>query len=642
MSKPSDHEGEPLARDKMTTAVGSVLAFIAFLWVSGVLPRFGATLYTAQYKALFLGLLLSLIFVKYPLRKGVPRDKLPWYDVLFILGSVACCGYQVFFPSLVEEHYAYGLASNLEIILGICLLIVMLEGGRRVIGLAMPLVVLFFILHPFVGSVLPGVLYSRSFSLARVFQYLYLSADGIFGLPLHIAATIIILFVLFGSFLQATGVGKFIVDLGLSIAGRWRGGPAKVSVFTSAAFGMVSGSVSANVVVDGVITIPLMIRTGYKPYYAAAVEASTSKGGQIMPPVMGTVAFLIAEILAIPYWKVCIYSAVPAIIFFAAIFWQIDFEAGKLGMKGLPKAELPNFMRVLKDGWIYFLPILVLCVCLFVLQYRPEKSAAFAILGTILMTFFKKESRLTPNKIATAIVDGAGGTLSAGIACGLAGVIIGSTALTSFGLKLSGSMLDLAGGHLFILLLLAAVASFILGMGMSSLPCYIMVSVMLAPAVIKLGVLPIAAHLFVFWWSLLSWVTPPVAIAVYIACSIAGPEAGLWRTGLQAVKLSMVAFVLPFMFCYNPELLLIGKSGGIAITIVTAFLGVILLAGALENYLWLKTNPLQRLLLLVGGLLLILPIHSFVIPGIVIGLIPVIWQWLKMRQSRFGEPSRKG
>lgn len=626
-----------MMKDRVILVFGTVLALCALLWVSGVLfSLFNLTIYSMQYRAIFLWIVLTLIFLTRPLRKGGPKDRLPWYDTLLISASAITCGYIFLLPGLVYEHYAYGMATHLEVVLGIVLLVTLLEAGRRNIGLAMPIVVLFFIFHPLVGTFLPGALYSRAYSLPRAFHFLYLSPDGIFGLPLHVGATIITVFVLFGTFLQATGVGSFIIDLAMAIAGRWRGGPAKVSVFTSAAFGTISGSTVANVVVDGVVTIPLMKSLGYKPYYAAAVEAAASNGGQVMPPVMGAVAFIIAEVLAIPYWRICVYSAIPAILYFAAIYWQIDFEAGKLNLKGLPQDELPDFKKVLKKGWIYFLPFVFLFVALFVLLYSPEKSGAVALLGVFAMSFLKKETRLNPRKLAGAIVENAHGILTAGIACALAGVILGSVSLTGFGVKLSGLMVDISGGSLFLLLTLAALASFLLGMGMSSIPCYIMVSVMVAPAVIKLGVLPIAAHLFVFWWAIVSFVTPPVAIAVYVASSIAGSD--LWQTGIQATKLSIIAFIVPFMFCYNPELLLIGEPLKIVLTVGTAFLGIPLLAAGLEGYLWVKTNTYQRLLFIGGGLLLIVPVHSAAIPGLIAGGIAIVWQWSMRRKARYVIP----
>ena len=595
------------------------------LWVAEIFPAIHVTIYLSQYGAVFIAIVTVLIILLFPGRRGAANGRLAWYDLALILMLVVPCGYTVFFSELIFEHYSMGSASNTEVIFGFCLIIGMLETTRRVAGLGMPILVLVFVVHLFIGSHLPGILFCRAFSLGRMMHWLYLSPDAIWGMPTYIASTIIITFVMFGQFVQASGAGKFFTESTMSLVGHYRGGPAKAAVISSSLLAAVNSSAVANVATTGIVTIPLMKRVGYTPSFAGGVEAASSTGGQLTPPVMAAVAFLIAEILGIPYFRVCIYAAIPAFFYYLSIFMQVHFAALRKDLKTLSGAELPGLTRVLAKGWPYMFPILVLMFLLFVLKYPPEKCAALSLISTIPVSFLRRETAFVPNNLVNTIEMGIRSALTPLIACSLAGVIIGSLALSGLGLKLSGSLVDITGGSAFALLVLAFLACFILGMGVTPLGVYVTVAILVCPALITLGMQPIGAHLFVFWAAVTSLVTPPVALAAFAAAPIAG--ATPWDTGWQAARLSFVAYLVPFLFFYRPEILLFGSVGTIAISIILVAMGITLLAASLENYLLVRGTLLMRAACLIGGVLLVIPVLLANIAGIFICLMLAVWQW---------------
>ncbi|MGE5304943.1 MAG: TRAP transporter permease, partial [Alphaproteobacteria bacterium] len=411
--------------------------------------------------------------------------------------------------------------------------------------------------------------------------------------------------VIFGQFIQVSGAGDFFLKLGISLVGRYRGGPAKVAVIASSVFGTVSGSAVANVVVDGPITINMMKGLGYRAAFAGGVEAAASNGGQIMPPVMGAAAFLMAEILGVPYWSVALAAAVPAVLYYVALYFMLDFEAAKTGLRGLDKKNIPPFFETLKEGWFFLVPVVVLLVLIGDFGYNVAKSGLYATLVLIAVSYFKKETRLTPAKIKISLEQGALAFADLGAAAGVIGIIMSAVSLTGLGMTLSSGLIEAAGGQLWLLLILTAIASIIMGMGASTLLVYIVLAMFVAPAVVKMGVDPMAAHLFIFYFGCMSLVTPPVALAAYAAAVIA--KADFWQTGWESSRLGIVGYIVPFIFVYQPALLLHGSPGEVILAATTAVIGTIALAGAMTGYFFATISRLQRVLLFVAAITLIYP-----------------------------------
>jgi TRAP transporter 4TM/12TM fusion protein len=435
--------------------------------------------------------------------------------------------------------------------------------------------------------------------------------------------------VIFGQFIQVSGAGDFFLKLGISLVGRYRGGPAKVAVIASSVFGTVSGSAVANVVVDGPITINMMKGLGYRAAFAGGVEAAASNGGQIMPPVMGAAAFLMAEILGVPYWSVALAAAVPAVLYYVALYFMLDFEAAKTGLRGLDKKDIPPFFATLKEGWFFIVPIVVLLVMIGYFGYNVAKSGLYATLVLIAVSYLRKETRLGPAKIKTSLEQGALAFADLGAAAGVIGIIMSAVSLTGLGMTLSSGLIEASGGHLWLLLVLTAIASIIMGMGASTLLVYLVLAMFVAPAVVKMGVEPMAAHLFIFYFGCMSLVTPPVALAAYAAAVIA--KADFWETGWESSRLGIVGYIVPFIFVYQPALLLHGSTGEVILAATTAVIGTIALAGAMTGYFFGVISWLQRAMLFVAAITLIYPGWKTDLVGL--GLVLVALAVSKMVKS---------
>ncbi|HEY5572998.1 MAG TPA: TRAP transporter fused permease subunit, partial [Anaerolineales bacterium] len=405
-------------------------------------------------------------------------------------------------------------------------------------------IVLLFFFYAHYAFLFPGALYGQGVPWSRLVNYLYLDPNSLFGVALQVAATVVFSFVFFGQFLFSTGGGLYFTEGALALFGRYRGGPAKVSVVASSLFGTMSGSAVANVVVDGPITIPMMIRTGYRPEVAAAVEAVASTGGQIMPPVMGAAAFLMATFLGISYTQVALAALLPALLYYISLFIQVDLQAARYGLRGLSKEELPNFKHILSQGWLFLFPISVLVYVLFFTGLEAEVAGLYATGAVFLVSFLKKASRVTFRKLLIILEKTGESLLEIAVVSAVAGLIIGIVALTGLGFTFSRAVVSMAGGNFFLLLVLAAVAAGILGMGMTVTAAYILVVILVAPALVQLGIDPLTAHMFVFYFAVLSFLTPPVCLAVYAAAAIGGTN--LLRTAFQAMRLAIVAYVVPF------------------------------------------------------------------------------------------------
>ena len=619
----------------LVTAIAVVMCLYHLLYASGAFMALKIYIVAGPHRALCLAFVTALTFLIYPASKSSPQDKLSWYDiVILVLGLSGSC-YLAFFYKIVRYHAAYGFAQPYEIVLAIFTFLAVLEGVRRTVGWGMFYIVAFFLIHPFVCQYFPSIFHGRGYSLGRVVNQLFITNNGVFGVAMGVAASIIIIFIIFGQFLSTSGGGKFFINIAMSLLGHVRGGPAKGAIIASALFGTLSGSSAANVATTGVITIPLMKNIGYRPYFAGAVEAVASNGGQLVPPIMGAVAFLIADFLNMPYIQVCAAALLPSILYFLALFVMVDLEAVKTNLRGLPRSELPSIKKTMKEGWHFLIPLFGLIFLLAVLLYSPEKSCFWALVVLVVISMFDKESRLGPRKIIAAFEQSGRTFCMVGMACAGAGIIIGSMSLTGIGAKLSSAMVSASGGNLGILLILAALACYVLGMGSGAITCYIMLAVLVAPAMIDLGVVPIAAHLFVFYWGLTAYITPPVAIASYVAAGIAGSPP--WKTGWASMRLGIICLIIPFMFCYNPALLMQGTLWKIILSTVTSLIGAIGLGIGIQGYFLKRLTWLERILMLAGAFVLIIP--GLVTDLIGFGLISifVLWQLKTSRSTSFNE-----
>jgi TRAP transporter 4TM/12TM fusion protein len=533
----------------------------------------------------------------------------------------------VMYPTIA---YRLGVLSPERWLLGGMAILLILEATRRVVGWALVWVAVPIILYAKFAYLLPGILNSRGSSWQRIASYLYLDSSGIFGLPFDVAAGIVVAFIFFGQALYAVGGDKFLTDIALVLMGRYRGGTAKVAVVSSTLFGTVSGSAVANVVVDGAITIPMMKKSGYPPHMAAAIEAVASNGGQIMPPVMGVAAFLMAEFLNISYAEVALAAAIPACLYYIALFTQIDLEAARLGLVGMPQNEIPKLGHVMKRGSVFLVPLLVLIYALMVANWEPGKAGMAAAITAFVVGALGKETRPSPKSILTSIEETGKILLDIVVVTALAGLVIGAFQLSGLTFKFALLLVSTAGGNIVFLLLLSALVSIILGMSMPTTVVYIMLAILVGPALVQVGIPPLAAHLFFFYFGMLSLITPPDCIATYAAASIA--RADFWKSGWTGMRLGIVAYIVPFVFVFHPALLFKGAIAEIVLAIVTASIGVIFLATGVAGYLFKELGFFKRALLILAGASLIPPAsNTFWLltncAGIILGVALVTAEW---------------
>ncbi|MCJ7495882.1 MAG: TRAP transporter permease [Deltaproteobacteria bacterium] len=602
----------------------SVMA-IGILWSAFQLWTGGIEIMVAmRQRAIHLMFTEILVFLLFPMRKAWVKSRWALGVDLGLAVLSVVTGLYVFIEYEILTQ-RIGISTTADLVLGCVAVILLLESTRRVIGAVMPGIAVVFLLYAYFGQYAPDLFAHRGYDIDRIFSQMYLTTEGIYGLILGVSATFIYLFVLFGGFLNVSGGGKFFIDIAYGLFGRVRGGPAKVAVVASGLFGTISGSAAANVVGTGTFTIPLMKSIGYKAHFAGAVEAVASSGGQLMPPVMGAAAFIMAEILQISYFQVCIYAVFPALLYYFCCFMMVDLEAAKTGLKGVSREMLPKVGKILQEQGLLILPVPVLIYFLAIMQTTPMKAAFWAIITTfgllvfqaILAKFRKLGNQLPTSRklFQTGVVimrqtgeamhEGATGSLIVATACATAGIIVGVTNLTGLGLKLSAILIDLSGGSLLALLVLTMIASLILGMGLPTTACYILLAVLAAPALIKLGVLPIGAHLFVFYFGIISAITPPVAGAAYAASAIA--KAGPMRIGFTACRLGIAAFILPYLWIYGPALLLIGDPFEVIWAVITSTIGIAACAAGVQGYVFRPTRILERVTLLIAAMLLIKP-----------------------------------
>jgi len=548
-------------KSKFVAIIAIVMCIYSILFVSGILSRLGVYILSNSHRALLLAFVLALTYLIYPAKRKREKNSIssiiPWYDALLMGMGLVGCLYFFIFSDLVDEHIQDGMTTTAEVIMFFCLLLSMLEAGRRTLGPYMPAVVALFVFYSFNASYFPGMLKGAQFPLDTVVLGLYLLPEGVFGIAMGVASTIVIIFVILGVFLATSGAGQFFIDLSMALVGRFRGGPAKAAVVGSGLMGTISGSVTANVATTGAVTIPLMKKTGYTPEFAGAVESVASNGGQIMPPIMGVAAFVMASVTGIPYSSVIVAAFVPAALYYIALFVQIDLEAARLGLLGLNREELPSLKKVLQQGWHFLIPVIALLIFLLGFAFTPELSGLWA-LGTLFIVSYKnKNSRVGLYKVLVGFENAGRAMVVVGTACGLAGLIIGSVGIAGTGIGIAIGLLKISGGSLHILLGLTAAACFILGMGMTTVAIYLMLVVLIAPALVDFGIPLLAAHLFIVYWGLTSFITPPVCIASYVAASFAKSKP--MATGWLSSRLGFCNYVVPFLFIYRPGLLFMEK-----------------------------------------------------------------------------------
>lgn len=635
---------------KLTDIFAAIMTLIALIWAADVLRMFGIAVFTEQYIALLLAFAIPLIYLTVPAKKpkivsddndtatSLSARQVPWYDLLAAgIGSALSLYVMVRFPELSQRMAERPLDG---LIPAIMMLVLILEGVRRSSGLIIALVVLSIFFLAFVSHLLPASVSGRRIVPDHYLFFLLWDSTAIIGPVLKIVSTIVVSFIFFGTVLFATGGATFFTDLSASLMGRFRGGQAKISILGSSLFGTISGSVVANVVTTGVVTIPMMKKAGFRPRLAGAIEAVASTGGQLLPPVMGVTAFLMAEFMQVQYSTVALAALVPALLFYAALFIQADLEASKANMRGVDASQLPNGREVLKAGWHFPIPFIVLIYVLFGLKYRPETAALLAtasLVGTILI-FGYKGQRPGFDTWFTVFRDTGYKVLDIFMVGAAAGVVISTLNYTGLGFGLTLAMVQLSGGNLFILLGISAVACIILGMGMPTTGVYILLATLIAPALIQMDVPPMAAHLFILYFGCLSMITPPVAIGAFAAANIA--RADPLATGFEAVRFGWAVFVIPFIFVFSPSLLLQGELWLIFTDISTALVGIVLGSMGVIGYGLRKLGPVKRCVYIIASICLLIPLKGAdwgqltLMLGIASAIAIIGWEFMGLRATK--------
>ena len=558
------------------------------------------------------------------------------YDLLIIISIIFV---QLWTTWDVETFMMrYGDKYIGDIIVGSILIFLVLDGTRRAVGWAMVFVAGFFMLHALYAHKFFGFFYGPPTRLAKYIDTLFMTSDGIYGIPLYVASTYIVLFIIFGAILIRSGVGRFFVDLAISLTGHRTGGPAKAAVVASGMTGTVYGSAVANVVTTGSFTIPLMKNYGYRPRFAAAVEACASSGGQITPPIMGAAAFIMAEFLEAPYSYVILAAIIPAFLYFVTIYFMVHVEAEKHGIEKIDKSMLPNVIDVLKSGWHMLLSLVVL-IALLIYGYTAMKAGFWAIISVIFLSFFKSNTRMSVVDLLGAFESGIKSTVPVTIACACAGIIIGSVFVSGLGLKFTQSVIDLSGGMLFPLLCLTAISAIILGMGMTTTAVYITVAALIVPSLIQAGVTPIAAHMFAFYFGVVSTITPPVALASFAGAAIA--KSPPMTTAVESSKVGIAKYIVPFAFIYNPALLMEGSYWISLYSLLSVLLAYWSMTLGLEGYLNKPLNVYTRIIAFISSILLLLPplsifygVSGFLLNGV--GLVILIFVYLIQGKFKLG------
>lgn len=619
--------GERRLAGKLLLAVTVLAVFVSVfhVWMNSM-----SLMIAIKKNALHLGLMLSLAFLLYPASRKSPQNRPAGLDwVLAVLGLTVGLYIYLFYDAMIDKSL---VPNRIDYAFAIMAVLLTLEGGRRTVGNMLPILAIIFILYARYGYLLPGMLSHRGFSWERILTRMYFTDEGIFGDTLMVSASYVFMFILFGSFLSKTGTAKFFNDFAMAFAGRLRGGPAQVSVMASGMMGTISGSAQANVATTGAFTIPLMKQVGYKPEFAGAVEATASTGGILMPPIMGAAAFIMASYLGLPYVKIMYAGIIPALFYYFAVFVMVDLEARKTGLTALPKDQLPDLWRTLKDGGHLVLPIIVILFML-VKGYTPLFAAFFGIAACILGSMLRPHTRISFKNVVEALDEGARTAISVATSCAVVGFVAGVVTMTGLGQVIAHNIMVLSNNQLWLALFLVMIASMILGMGLPSVACYIITATVAAPALIKMGVSPLAAHFFAFYYGTLSGVIPPVALTSYTAAGLAG--ANPTRVALTGLKLAFAGLIIPYLFVYSPMLLMEGViAGKLLLALATGLVGIVCLGVAGENFLFDRLKVHERALFFAAALMLIKPGVTTDIVGLVLLAVGLGFHWLRARQHR--------
>jgi TRAP transporter 4TM/12TM fusion protein len=605
------------------------------MYTAGIRPLPGV-----QQRTVHLAFALALVFLIFPFR-AIEDDsqeakvsdeyrRLGIADIVLILVS-AFLGVYVF-VEWEDLAFRTGMPNTLDTLTATLGILLVLEATRRVIGWSIVIIAFIGFAYLAFGKYLPQEIANTGFHFEEVVNFMFFSTEGIIGTPLGVSSTVIIVFVIFGAFLLVSGAGSFFIDAGLSLFGKYRGGPAKAAVLGSCCFGMITGSQVANVTAVGVLTIPLMKRVGYRPIVAASVEALASTGGMLVPPVMGAVAFIIPEMIGGSYWDVCKAALIPGLLFYTSVYMVVELQAAKYGLLGLPKAELPRIREVFLERGHMLVPILVLIYCVAYVGLSTPKSGFFAIVTTLIASQFRSKTRMKLPSVFMALERGAKGALIVAVCCASAGLITGAISMSGLGMRFSDVLVGLAGGNMIVLLLFTMIASLILGLPLPPVTCYLILAVLAAPALIKAGVYPMAAHLFVFFFGALGNISPPVAPTSFAAAGLA--ETDPIKTTNLTFLYSLPSFLVPYLYVYANELLLIGSPIAVIWTIISSFIGISCMAVTFHGYLFRTCSVLERVLFLLGGLALIYPHWVMDLVGYVIIALLTALQIPALKEKR--------
>jgi TRAP transporter 4TM/12TM fusion protein len=611
----------PWAKVAFSMALGLSLYQIWFT-TFGILDVF-------TFRAIYVIFAVVLTFLLYPFGKGSRRDRISWLDLLWAAFGITAGVYIVVeYPKMVER---LGFTTDLDVVFGVLTILLVIEATRRTIGIALPLVAAVMLLYGYLGDLLPGMIGHKGFSLTRIISQLYCTTEGIYGSTAGAVAQWVFPFMIFGAFLRRSGASEFFDDFAYAVTGRIRGGPAQAAVVASGMFGSVSGAAVANVMVDGYITIPMMQRAGFKPHFAAGVEAAASSGGQIMPPVMGSAAFIMSEWTGISYFSIVKVAAVPAILYYWACAVIVYIQASIQGLRGLDRSELPPLAATLKKGYRFFVPLITLIVVL-MLGFTPVYSAYIGCLSIIALSWVKKETRIGIQGFLDSLVEGAIDAIAISAACICSGIVVGISGLTGIGLTFTSMVMSISGGYLFPAVCLVGIGATILGMGLPTTAAYIIASVLAVPALTKMGVDLLSSHMIVLWFSQTGNVTPPVCLAAYAAAGIA--KASPMKTGWAACKIAKGMWMVPFLFAFSP--IISGSFWEIMHIGGTALIGLISLCAAWDGYLIGHCRWYERILLAASGVILFLPLSiEWSLFGMILLAVPAFFEWRRNRAQGY-------
>jgi TRAP transporter 4TM/12TM fusion protein len=621
----------------VVTVLAVTLTVAALAWAADLPRKVGLLPIDEQFNAFILAIAIAMVFLSVRVRGSV-GGKAPWYDIAAAVAGFVAALYVAYDYRALSDGIA--MAPLHGVIIGGILLALVLEGLRRVSGNVLTLVLIVFILYGFFGHLIPGDFQGRRVSPEGLLLYLSLDVNGVFGSVFGVACTIVVTFLFFGALLNRSGGGDFFNDIAIVAFGRSRGGSAKVAVVSSLLFGTISGNAVANVVVGGIVTIPMMKRAGYKPHDAAAIEAVASTGGQLMPPVMGAAAFIMAELLGVAYSEIALAAAIPAVLYYIALYFQSDLEAGKSGILAVPESEIPSARTVLVEGWQFIVPLVVLIGGLFWLNQTPEAAALYSSIAVVVCGLLGsyRGHKMRLRDIYEALVETGRTSLDLLMIAAAAGFIIGILNVTGLSFALTVALVHIGGGSPAALLLLAAAIAIVLGMGMPTVGVYVLLAALVAPALTEVGIPPLAAHLFVLYFGMMSMTTPPVAVAAYAAASIG--QADFMKTGLAGVRFGWSAYIVPFLFVMSPNLLMQGHWFDITLACVTATMGIYLVSVGMVGFMTRPVGPLMRVAFAASGISLMIPANAFPgalwtdIVGFVVGAGLILMELSAIRRTR--------